>query len=275
MRSEHQICGLWEMLEIKGKPILSAHYLITQLMLAMHDQHVKRFAPDTVGHIEHQLDELRTELVSLDFKIALISLSRAKAQIADPAITPQGFGHIMRELHGRIMDEIESSYLLTLSQAEVALFEPKSPLWGDKVAQGFPSIQDDITEAGKCLGLGRYTASAFHSLRCLEAGILALSRCLCLPDPTKGAERSWSKILGSIDAERKKRWLAKDLLAGDGREFDELYGALAGMQNPWRNATMHLDQFYTEEQASNVFNVVKSFMRRLAERMDEDGKPEA
>ena len=29
---------------------------------------------------------------------------------------------------------------------------------------------------------------------------------------------------------------------GDGQTFDEMYATLAAMQNPWRNATMHLDQ---------------------------------
>jgi hypothetical protein len=273
--SEPRIVSLSEMLEIKVKPILAAQLLINQIMIGMNDEQAKGFHPDTIEHIRQKLEALETELSSLEFKVSLISLARAKAQISKEDVTLQGFGHSMRELHGRIMDESEGSFLLTLSPTEVALFEPKSPLWGERVAQRFPSIQDDITEAGKCLGLGRYTASAFHSLRCLEAGILALSRCLGIPDPTKGADRNWSKMLSTIDSERKNRWSAKDLLAGDGREFDELYGALAGMQNPWRNATMHLDQFYTEEQATNVFNVVKTFMRRLADRMDEDGLPKA
>ncbi len=45
------------------------------------------------------------------------------------------------------------------------------------------------------------------------------------------------------------------------------------MMNPYRNATMHLDQKYTNEEAGHIFEVVNGFMRKVALRMDEDGKP--
>jgi len=35
------------------------------------------------------------------------------------------------------------------------------------------------------------------------------------------------------------------------------------MQNPWRNATMHLDQKFTDEEARHIFEIVKGFMRKL------------
>jgi bisphosphoglycerate-independent phosphoglycerate mutase (AlkP superfamily) len=66
-----------------------------------------------------------------------------------------------------------------------------------------------------------------------------------------------------------------DRMSRDGRIFEEAYAALAAMQNPWRNATMHLDQKYTVEEARNVFDVVGGSMRKLASRMDEDGSPKA
>ena len=49
----------------------------------------------------------------------------------------------------------------------------------------------------------------------------------------------------------------------------------AAMQNPYRNATMHLDQKYTEEEAKHVFEIVKGFMTKLASRCDENGDPKA
>ncbi|MGB8901471.1 MAG: hypothetical protein WCC90_20505 [Methylocella sp.] len=60
---------------------------------------------------------------------------------------------------------------------------------------------------------------------------------------------------------------------GDAELFDNAYAALAGMQNPWRNSTMHLDQVYTPEDARHIFEIVGGFMRKLASRMDEDGLP--
>jgi hypothetical protein len=68
-------------------------------------------------------------------------------------------------------------------------------IFGDLVTHKFPSLRVEIEEAAKCLALGRGTASAFHSLRCLEAGIRAISTSLGIPEPIKGAERNWGNAL--------------------------------------------------------------------------------
>src|SRR5882724_6262350 len=143
-----------------------------------------------------------------------------------------------------------------------------------EVSLKFPSIAYEIDESAKCLALRRATASAFHSIRSLEAAIRAMSRCLGIPDPTRAAGRSWGNLLKVIKAEIDVRWLTTtDRLLGDGRMFEETYAALAAMQNPYRNATMHLDHKYTEDEAQNLFEIVKGFMNRIADRMNENGDP--
>jgi len=138
----------------------------------------------------------------------------------------------------------------------------------------FPIVIDEISEAAKCFAFARSTACAFHSIRTLEAGISALSRCLSIPDPTKASDRNWAKVLSNIKDEIDRRWPGSSArLSGDGEFFDNAYAALAAIQNPWRNATMHLDQKYTEEEAKHIFDVVKGFMVKLASRMDENGLP--
>lgn len=64
-------------------------------------------------------------------------------------------------------------------------------------------------------------------------------------------------------------------MSGDGRFLEEAYAALAAMQNPWRNATMHLDQIFTAEAAHDLFRLAGGFMRRIADRIDENGDPKA
>ena len=64
-------------------------------------------------------------------------------------------------------------------------------------------------------------------------------------------------------------------MSGDGHTFEDLYAALASMQNPWRNATMHLETRYNREEAESLIYVVRRFLSRLADRMDEDGLPKA
>jgi hypothetical protein len=38
---------------------------------------------------------------------------------------------------------------------------------------------------------------------------------------------------------------------------------------------MHVEQKYTHEESMHVFHVVKGFMMKIAERMDENGMPKA
>jgi hypothetical protein len=179
------------------------------------------------------------------------------------------------QIANTVGNELMTKMFLAIPYINVPLYEPTEPLFGTEVARQFPSLSYDVSEAAKCIALERSTAAAFHSVRCLEGGLRAISRCLAIPDPTKGSERSWTKSLSAIKTEMDKRWPASGRLSGDGRLFEEIYAVLSAMQNPWRNATMHLDQKYTEEEARNIFNSVGVLMKRLASRCDENGEPKA
>lgn len=163
-----------------------------------------------------------------------------------------------------------------LGPDKLHLFEPTAPLFGPAFQTGFSGLMYEIDEGAKCLALGRSTAAAFHFIRCMEGGITALSRCLGIPDPTKGSDRSWMKLLDALDKAIKLKWpKSSDRFTGDGRFFEEAHATLAAIQNPYRNSTMHLDQKYTEEEARHIMEMVKGFMRKIASRMDENGDPKA
>jgi hypothetical protein len=189
-------------------------------------------------------------------------------------VKPELLAQMFDELGHRIIDELKGRFIFLMSGEEAELFEPPAPVFGMDVAGRFSTIAYDAEEASKCRALERSTASAFHSIRCLEAGIRALSRCLQIPDPTRASERNWGMMLKKIKDEIDRRWpSASCRISGDGEFFDNAYAALAAMQNPWRNATMHLDQKYTPDEAKHIFEIVCGFMKVLAFRMDEDGLP--
>lgn len=163
---------------------------------------------------------------------------------------------------------------LILGVRQLQLYEPEKPLFGEQVQEKFPTLIYEIEEAGKCLALDRSTAAAFHSIRCLEVGITAISRCLSIPDPSKGAERNWKSLLNKVKAEIDRRWSTPaSRFSGDGAAFEALYAVLVAMQNPYRNATMHFDQQYTKDDSAHIFAMVGGVMRKIASRMDEQGQP--
>lgn len=182
----------------------------------------------------------------------------------------------LKQLIGCVRCEAITKIAMILPPEKLALYEPKEPVFGADVHSKFPSLIYDIEESSKCLALGRTTASAFHSIRSLEGGITAISRCLAIPDPTKGADRNWGALLGKIKIEIDRRWSGgSSRFSGDGAIFEGLYGVLQAVQNPYRNATMHLDNKYLEDDAKHIFEMVSGIMRKIASRMDELGQPYA
>jgi len=204
-----------------------------------------------VGNLRASLKELGTE-------VTLLMVDELEEEAASALPTYEGVRSIVDQIDATLRRELKTVSLLVVERHDRELYQPSAPAFGPDFASGFGSAEFDVEEAGKCLALGRSTASAYHSLRVLEAAVYALSRCLGLPDPIKGADRTWGKMLNLVRDGLEHRWPAKTgRMTGDAKIFDEIYGALAGMQNPYRNSTMHLASKYTIEEARHIYDLVK------------------
>jgi hypothetical protein len=157
------------------------------------------------------------------------------------------------------------------------LYRKGSDLFGPEVAAKFSTNGAfEIDEAGKCLAVGRSTASVFHLMRAMEVAVKGASTCLGIPDPVKGADRNWGVMLRKFKEELERR--NKSNLwpqPSDRQFFDEVYVSLDAVRNVWRNATMHVESKYTPEEAEHILASVRGFMKKLASRCDEQGKPPA
>jgi hypothetical protein len=253
------------------------------------DRHYSVFSKNPIGDwssIRRIADEDRAEFdaiyrpieeicVGLELTASSATIKKMRACLTDPNSTYGKFFSFGLEFSERFKDEMDERMVFALSlRGGIILREPTKG-WEDAARQ-FPSAVYDIEESAICLALGRSTSSAFHSIRSLEAAIRGLSRCLNIPDPTKASGRNWGAVLKTVKDEIDHRWpTSTDRMAGDGQLFDASYAALAAMQNPWRNATMHLDQKYTEDEAIHLHEVIRGFMRKVASRCDENGDPKA
>jgi hypothetical protein len=227
------------------------------------------------ANAQDALEKLLIECEAMNLTVAPQQISDALEMLRGPPISFET-GAMCRSANmiiSTIKTEMKARLFFALSpDASKSFYAPQ--IFGPSEAGRFGEATHEMQESAKCLALERSTASAFHSIRCLEAAIRALSRCLQIPDPTKGSERSWMKLLKALKDRIDLKWpTSTDRMKGDGEFFDNAYAALAAMQNPWRNATMHLDQVYTPEDAKYIFGIVSDFMKRIANRMDEDGKP--
>jgi len=214
-----------------------------------------------------QLKRLKEQLSIIGCQVTINAIEEHSQLLTGGALhTREGLIFALDDIDAQLKREASSINLFTLNYGEMILFYPSTPLFGAEVASKFQSVDYEIADAGKCLALERSTASAFHSIRAQEAGIKALARCLQIPDPTKGADRSWGKVLKSIKDEIDKQWPPHLIRTSDAKIFEQAYAALAAI-NPYRNDTMHLDQKYTAEEARDIFSVVGAFMRKLVSRL--------
>jgi len=170
----------------------------------------------------------------------------------------------------RMRDELELTKCIVIEPHRLQFYEPERPLFGKVVMDHYPSAYFEIEEAGKCLALGRSTACVFHLMRILEVGIRAIASSLSIPDPSKPSEKNWGVILKRINeaVKGRQRWRRK----ADKIFYEEAVASLDSVKNPWRNATMHVEKTYTEEEAENIFYAVRAFMMKIASGIDENGK---
>ncbi|MBJ7535643.1 hypothetical protein JDN40_16160 [Rhodomicrobium vannielii ATCC 17100] len=182
----------------------------------------------------------------------------------------------IKDLQGRVRDEFKSRYLLVVPPEKVQFYAPHKPLFGSNLATQFPSVLFEIDEAAKCFALGRYTATVFHLMRALEIALEAVRLCLGQTQELKPADRNWGTMLRNINNEldrRSKRIPPLWNRTTDKAFFEEFYVTLDRIRGLWRNSTMHIEVKYTEEEARDIFDAVKTLMKKISSRMDENGLP--
>jgi hypothetical protein len=276
------------MLKINAPAFVNALSFLAAMRASMVDKSLSGALEEKSGRIgemeslllesfQLMLGELKASLSVLSVPVTSSIVGEFDRSLKESVGSWGDVSKYLQEIEAILKRELEVAVLLSLDPREVSYFEPKSPLFGKEFADKFPTeAAYEIDEAGKCLALGRSTACVFHLMRAMEIGVRTTARCLGVPDPVKPAERNWGVVLKAIqDAIRTKWPNAAGRAHGDGALFEELYASLDAVRNPWRNATMHVEKKYTDEEAEHIFVAVRGFMKKLAARMDETGDPRA
>ena len=164
-------------------------------------------------------------------------------------------GDQIAKLRERVVDELQSALFMFIPSARADYYRDEH-LAGIEVENKFPSVAEDISEAGKCFAFGRFTATVFHLMRVMEIGVRQLAKSL---NAAINTDRVWGDILRDVSAE-----IDKMPKGPKKEEFQEIYVYLSSVKDVWRNSTMHPKATYTEEEAERVFANVRQFMQRLA-----------
>jgi len=177
-------------------------------------------------------------------------------------LTPPSYRNLqsgLQDLHNHIHEELEETKLWRVERPE---FLDRDGL---QLGQKFRLAHKDAVEAGKCLALGRNTAGVFHLMRVMEIGLRELGDSINDPSLDPKTNPTWEKILGRCDKELAKPYKERSSeWAADGPFFSTATANLRAVKDAWRNPTLHVERFYDEEEARDVWNAARAFMRHLA-----------
>ncbi len=222
----------------------------------------------------NSLERVVVEFLRLELKITAETTNEVIAELQNQS-TSHNFQWLMdqaRSIQSLSKKEIEGKAFFYVP-ADRARFFPRTKdphLFGRAVGDAFPAAFQDIAESGACLALDRTTACVFHLMRTLEIGLRALGNKFGV----SLEHTNWAPALDQIES--RIRNMHKDAAwkaFPDCKQQQEFYAQAAShfsiFKDAWRNYTMHVRGFYTEEQAERIFEHVKAFMQKLAERLSE------
>jgi hypothetical protein len=209
--------------------------------------------------LQHLVKELAWECKEVEFRLSASQADRILKRMAIPGITLEEMTRMLADFSRRIQDEMQLTLLLYVP-SEKAKFYNKKKLFGLDFSAKLPEATFDLDEAAKCLALDRSTACVFHLMRIMECGLGKLSGAL---QTTVDPERNWNPILDAINSAIKA---LPDHPPDAKRRKEKLSGVSSHLSNikfAWRNPTMHVRGKYTPEEAEDIFNHVRAFMKQL------------
>jgi hypothetical protein len=220
------------------------------------------------------LTRIATEFSAIGLRITAETTVELATKV-EKREAPQNFQWLMDQvdgIQGLSKKEIAGKAFFYVPAERIKFFPKMSNphIFGKPVGDAFPSATYDIAESGVCLALDRGTGCVFHLMRVLEIGLTSLGTKFGV----SLAHTNWGPAIEEIES--KIREMHKDPVwkaLPDCKQQQEFYAQAAShfgiLKDAWRNYTMHVRGFYTEERSERIFENVKGFMQKLAERLSE------
>lgn len=161
-------------------------------------------------------------------------------------------------LHERLTDDLGTVFFKHVP--DYRLYQNKEA-FGPEVSSVFGGALADIEESGKCLALERSTAAVFHLGRVLELAMHSFAAILgrSLPD-----DRQWQTFLDAINGGVANLPTSTEAERHRKSELAQAASNLYNVKLAWRNGVMHPKESYSPEEAREVYDTSRAFVRHLA-----------
>jgi hypothetical protein len=142
---------------------------------------IRKSGPEIMG-------ELLKECTDLELSASIASIHRLIGTYKAADSTVADMQEVMKELQGRLVDELDGHFFLSLTPAEARRYEKWDSGW-EIIISRFGEITRDVEEMNKCFALSRYTAAMFHALHVAEWGAIRLGDYMGVTDPRRDGRR--------------------------------------------------------------------------------------
>jgi hypothetical protein len=214
--------------------------------------------------LSNQLESIIPDLQEIGLKTSELQIADAVRRMREPSgwVSAQVV-QLFTCINVAINSEMSTHLFMRIFPERTAFYESPA-LFGESVAENFPSASRDVKSAGTCYALDRNTASVMHSMRCLEIGLNALADRVGV----NFERRNWDNIINDIESEISRlkggpsapsNWRdEREFLSGAAKEFRYIKDA-------WRNHVMHAHEHYDSTEARSILDHVKALVQHLAE----------
>jgi len=250
LTTPYRLVTLLELLEHNAEAFCRLSSVIGQAIVLLKTSKI----PD-LDALVGSLGELNRETERLGLPSATKQLKRIYASITTAGTDVASIGPMVIDLYNRLRDDLEERAFVSIPAELTRLYRQDDPPFGRPVSDAFPHSIEDISEAAKCLALGRSTATVFHLMRAMEGAVQRLAAKLGV----KNVDKEWGKLISDI-----AQAIEAMPKGSDRNRWSETKTHLYHVKQAWRNDTMHPKQTYTFEEARAIFEAVKVFMNGLA-----------
>jgi hypothetical protein len=217
-------------------------------------------AASSIANTSSVITRLLARLYPLNMTASIVTARRIMILLSSENPRKRSLHKQLEELIGRVRDELSGIVFLYLSSQEALYYDRPIDGW-EIVIKRYRKIQRDIEEASKCLALNRATAAVLHLMRVVEVGLTTAAKVIGIPYAP-----SWESYLRQMQKQLDLDWTAKSPQMKKNEPYiREVYGLLSAVKVAWRNPTVHVKRTpYTLEEAREIYDAVRGFMRHLA-----------
>jgi hypothetical protein len=265
----YQLISWWEMERFSADTFYKIAGILNAIKLEFAKKDKNQNLPSIISEnlragLIKKMENIQGECRKIALRHSVQKIGEFKEELTNKKnkITYQYIAVCINEIDHDIKIELKSHLFMYIpfQRAEFYPYIALEPLFGWDVQNKFPNMSEDISEAGKCFAVARYTACVFHLMRVMERTIQQLATKLGISFAS-AYDTEWQKII--CDIRHQLKALYPKHTDPNRIKYESILGHLETIKIAWRNPTMHPKATYTEEEAKALLSAVEIFMNDL------------